>query len=107
MLYRAVLPGGIHRLKNKKHRPAVLCIKNVLKVGEHVDTRGQSFFSSGFVVRLEVLSVIGINILQLEIASVCNSVWFREPNRSFDEFLGFHILGWRSGCYCQPPPSAL
>src|SRR5215813_12018785 len=50
MLDRTVFSGGVHRLKHKQHRPAVLGIKPVLKLCHESDTRGEGFLLARLVL---------------------------------------------------------
>src|SRR5215475_814000 len=38
MLDHTVLSGRVHRLKNKQHSPAILCVEHVLQFGKQLDT---------------------------------------------------------------------
>src|SRR5215831_14853695 len=66
VLDRAVFPRGVHRLKDQQHRPAVLRVKHVLKLGKQRDSHSKRFLSAWFVLGCEIQSVFGVDVFQTE-----------------------------------------
>src|SRR5215510_15781474 len=64
VLDRAVLPRGVHRLKDQQHRPAVLRVKHVLKVREDGNAHGKGFLGTRLVLGRKFQCVGGVDILQ-------------------------------------------
>src|SRR6266550_4187275 len=66
MLDRAVLARGVYRLEDQQHRPVVLGIEHVLKLGERIDAHRQRFLGARLVLRRQVEAVPRIDVLQAE-----------------------------------------
>ena len=77
MLDDAVLAGGIHRLENREHRPAVLRVKHVLQVGELLDAVLQHLLGLALVDR-EACGIAGIGIRQPELFGIVDAVFAGE-----------------------------
>jgi hypothetical protein len=63
---RPVLAGGVHRLKDQEHRPAILCVEHVLQLGERLDPSGERFLGAWFVRGAEMQRIARIDALEPE-----------------------------------------
>src|SRR5262245_21911760 len=64
VLDRAVFPRGVHRLKDQQHRPAVLRVKHVLKLGKQRDSHSKRFLGTRLVIGRKFQRVGGVDVLQ-------------------------------------------
>src|SRR5258708_7025202 len=89
VLDRAVLPGGVHRLEDQQHRPAVLRVKHVLKLGQQIDAHGKRLLGARLVLGCEVERVAGVDILQAK-AVIGHAERLGELARLLDQI--FHLF---------------
>jgi len=90
MLDGAVLTGGVHGLKDEQYRPGVLCIENVLQLGQGFDAHLKGFLGAGLVLGLERASVRRIDVFEPEVLAFADAVGLAKPAGFLDELLEFH-----------------
>ncbi len=92
-----VFAGGVHRLEDEQHRPAILRVKHVLQFRQRFDAALQRFFRPGFVLRFEILRVAGVHVFETKTFSIRNTVGPGEFAGSLDDLLvlGFRMAGSR------------
>jgi hypothetical protein len=72
----AILARCIHRLENEQHRPAVLCVKNVLQLREGLHTGLQRLLRPRLVFGRELSGITGIYVREAEFLAVRYAVRF-------------------------------
>src|ERR1700733_8893451 len=63
--YGAVLAGRVHALKDQKQRPAILCVKLLLKIAQPIAVGVEDLFALGLV---ETALLVGLVRLEMEFA---------------------------------------
>ena len=64
VLDRAVFSRGVNGLKYEQHRPAVLRIKHILKLGQEVNAHSERFLGARLVLGRKLQRVVGLDVLQ-------------------------------------------
>src|SRR4029434_909734 len=64
VLDRAVLTRRVHCLKYEQHRPTVLRIKHVLKLGQEIDAHSERFLGARLVLGRTLQRVVGVDVLE-------------------------------------------
>jgi hypothetical protein len=81
VLDHAVLAGRIHGLEDQQHRPAVLRIELLLKIGQALDSFGEQVL--GFLlVDGELAGVGGIPFFDSEFVGVIDTILFCELGKA-------------------------
>ncbi len=96
MLDRAVLAGGVHRLEDEQHRPAVLRVKLVLLLGQPLDAAREQLLRAGLVLGAELARVGRIEILEPEALALDDPVRLDEAANGGNDVLARHA-GSRGG----------
>jgi hypothetical protein len=65
--------GGVHRLEDEEHAPAVLRVELVLEIGKVLHARGQNLLRL-LLLFLQPSRVAGVPLLQAELLPVGNAV---------------------------------
>ena len=86
----AVLPAGIHGLKDQQHRPAVLRVEHILQLGQRLDAHGERFLGTRLILGSELERVAGIDVFEAKAVTVRHSEGFREASAPLDDVLRIH-----------------
>ena len=87
----AVLPGGVHRLEDQQHPPAVLRVELVLQLGQRVDADLQRLLRARLVFPPESARVGRIDVLEPETVPVLDAIGLGELARHLDDFADLHV----------------
>jgi hypothetical protein len=86
MLDGAVLAGGIHRLEDQQHRPAVLGVQALLQLREHLHAEREQLLGPRLGLGREVARVIRIDVLEAELLAVGQAIGRGKHPRPLDSF---------------------
>src|SRR4029453_8506587 len=97
VLDRAILAGGVHRLKGEEDGPAVLRVEPVLELGERLDPDRQRLLRPRLVLGSQVEGVARVDVLQAERRAVLDSEGLGEAAGLLDDLLEIHSPLLRPG----------
>jgi hypothetical protein len=103
VLDRAVLPGGVHRLEDQQHRPAVLGVKHVLKLRQEVNSHREGFLGPRLVLGRKLQGVVGLDVLQAKTV-VRYAERLGQPARLLDQVFHFFVVHFFTS-FLFPSPS--
>src|SRR5262249_25098508 len=79
MLNDTILASRVHGLNDQQHRPRILCVEFVLQFCHVLDTLLQQLL--GILLGFQAVSVVRIEIFQVELLAVLNPIWLRQLAR--------------------------
>ena len=94
VLDRAVLAGGVHRLEDEQHGPAILRVEPVLQLREGGAPENERLLRARLLLGAQAAGVARIGVLQRESASMIDAIRARKlPGGLDDPFEVGRVVG--------------